>query len=653
MKEFVFGRLTLEALPHEWFTIGGSIFMTSALVVVAALLTKFRLWKWLWKEWLTSVDPKKIGIMYFIVAALMLARGGLDAGMLWLQQSIAASSPGYLSAQHFQEIFTAHGVIMVFFVTMGFLFGFMNYIIPLQIGARDLASPFLNTLGFWLYVAGAILTNTFFIVGGEFAAAGWLSVAPLSGLEYSPGVGMDYWIWSLQISGIGTTLGGINFILTILKMRAPGMSLMRMPIFTWASLNSMIMVVIIFPLLTATVALLNLDRLLGMHFFTTDAGGNAMMYTNLIWMWGHPEVYVLMIPALGVYSEVVSVFSGKKLANYTSTVISLIAIAVISLFVWLHHFFTMGSGASVNAAFGIATMIIAIPTTVQLFNWAATMFRGRIRLKVPMLWFLGFVGTFSVGGMTGMLLATPPVDFQLHNSLFLVAHFHTMVIGGALFGIFAGFYYWFPKFTGLMLSEELGKVAFWLWIIGFWVSFAPLYILGLMGAPRRLESYDASTGWQPMFVVSLLGFVLISLGTLVIIYQIVEAIKKKRKDKTGDPWNGRTLEWATSSPPPFYNFAVIPKVESRDAFWEEKKKGIKREKEYRPFEMPKGTATGIYIAIFAFLFGFSMVWHIFWLAALSLVGAICFVVVRTFDENTEYEVEISDIEKTENIGRIL
>ncbi len=623
--------------------------MTLVMVGVVVFMTRMKLWKWLWNDWLTSVDPKKIGIMYFIVAALMLVRGGLDAGMIWLQQAMASGSSGYLSAQHFQEIFTAHGVIMVFFVTMGFLFGFMNYIIPLQIGARDLASPFLNTLGFWLYVAGAVLINMFFVFGGEFAAAGWLSIAPLSGLEYSPGVGMDYWIWSLQISGIGTTLGGINFIMTILKMRAPGMTLMRIPIFTWASLCSMVMVVIVFPLLTATVALLNLDRILGMHFFTTTAGGNAMMYTNLIWMWGHPEVYILMIPALGVYSEVVSVFSGKKLAGYTSTVVALNAIAIISLGVWLHHFFTMGSGANVNAVFGISTMVIAIPTAVQLFNWVFTMRKGRIRFDTPMLWFLGFVFTFSVGGMTGVLLGVPPADFQLHNSLFLVAHFHTMVIGGALFGIFAGYSYWFPKFTGIKLDEKFGKYAFWSWLIGFWLSFGPLYLLGLMGAPRRLERYDAATGWQPLFIVSLIGFGVICMGTAFLAAQIVVSVKNKKKyaDLTGDPWGGRTLEWSTSSPPPFYNFAVIPKITGRDHFWEMKKEGKHVKPNYENFEMPKGTATGIYIAGFAFLFGFAMIWHIFWLAAVCAIGIVVFVVVRTFDEKTEYEVRANDVAKIE------
>lgn len=648
MIGFIFGRLTVQDLPHEWFTIGGAIFMTAVMAGVALYITRLKRWKWLWREWLTTVDPKKIGIMYVIVAGLMLFRGGLDAGMIWLQQSMASSSGGYLSAEHFQQIFTAHGVIMVFFVTMGFIFGVMNIIIPLQIGARDLASPFLNTLGFWLYVAGAILVNVFFVFGGEFAAAGWLSIAPLSGIEFSPGVGMDYWIWSLQISGIGTTLGGINFIMTILKMRAPGMSIMKMPIFVWASLCSMVMVVTVFPLLTATVALLNLDRLLGMHFFTTSFGGNAMMYTNLIWMWGHPEVYILMIPALGIYSEVVSTFSQKKLAGYTSSVIALNAIATISLLVWLHHFFTMGSGANVNAFFGISTIIIAIPTAVQIFNWIATMYKGKIRLELPMMWFLGFIFTFTLGGMTGVLLGVPPADFQLHNSLFLVAHFHTMVIGGVLFGIFAGFSYWFPKVTGIMLDKKLGKYAFWFWLVGFWVSFGPLYILGLMGAPRRIDHYSASTGWQPLFIVSLVGFIMLCIGTAFLVMQIIVSVRRK-KTAGFDPWNGRTLEWTTSSPPPFYNFAMIPKVVSRDAFWQMKSEGRKNEShKYEDIEMPKGTAIGIYIAGLAFLLGFGMVWHMFWLAALSGVSIVICIIARTFNDDSEYEIKASEIAKIES-----
>lgn len=651
MNNILFGKLTLEALPHEWFTIGGTLAMSFMVLSVVVFLIRIKRLRWLWDNWFTSTDPKKIGMMYIVVAILMLLRGGLDAGMIWLQQSLASGGPGYLSAEHFQEIFTAHGVIMVFFVASGLLFGLLNFAIPLQIGARDLASPFLNTVGFWLYVAGAVLINIFFVFGGHFSGAGWLAVAPLSGIEYSPGVGVDYWAWSLQISGIGTTIGAINFIMTILKMRAPGMTLMRMPMFTWASLCSMILIVAVFPILTATIALLSLDRLFGMHFFTASVGGNAMMYTNLIWMWGHPEVYILIIPAFGIYSEIVSTFSRKSLFGYTSGVIAVIGVTALSMLVWLHHFFTMGAGSNVNAFFGIMTMIIAIPTGVQFINWVFTMYKGKIRFANPMLWFLGFVATFTIGGMTGVLLAIPPADFQLHNSLFLVAHFHTQVIGGVVFGLLAGFTYWFPKATGIVLNERLGRYTFWFWFVGFWVSFGPLYLLGLMGATRRLETYDASTGWQPFFILALIGFVLLSIGTLLLVVQVGYSIWKRKEhtDVTGDPWNGRTLEWSTPSPPPFYNFAHIPKIFSRDAFWQMKKDGIKPSREkFEDIEMPKNTAVGIYISIFALLIGFAMSWQIYWLAIASLIGAVVIAVRRSFDENTEYVVKASEVAKIES-----
>lgn len=651
MSSLLLGRLNWEALPHEWFTIGGTVFYIAAIFFVIVLLTVTKRWKWLWKNWLTSVDPKKIGIMYFVVAGLMLLRGGLDGIMLWLQQALAAgSSHGYLSADHFQQIFTAHGNIMVFFVAMGMVFGLINYIVPLQIGARDLASPLLNTLGFWLYVAGVVMINMFFVLGGKYAATGWLAVAPLAGREFSPGVGVDYLIWSLQISGIGTTLGAINFIVTILKMRAPGMSLRKMPLFTWGSLCSMGMAVTVFPLLTATLFLLSLDRTFGTHFFTTTGGGNAMMYTNLIWMWGHPEVYILMLPAFGIFSEVVSTFSRKPIASYISAVVGMIGVATFSMAVWLHHFFTMGSGADVNAFFGLMTMVIAIPTSVLFFNWIATMYKGRIRFTTPMLWFLGFAGTFAVGGLTGVMLAQPPADFQLHNSLFLVAHFHNMVIGGVLWGIFAGISYWFPKMAGFRLNERIGRYAFWCWLVGFWMAFGPLYVLGLMGATRRMDHYD-NLDWRPFFIVALLGGILIMVAVALQIIQIAASFMQKRRlvDTTGDPWDGRTLEWSVPSPAPFYNFRNIPNVTSRDMFWEMKQNKI--EPVYENIRMPRNTASGIYISCFAFLVGFGFVWHIAWVVVLGLLGVVICIVVRTFDENTEYTLKASEVRAIEESNK--
>lgn len=656
MREFLIGKIDGRALPHEWFTIGGSIAFIAMGLIIAIVLTRKKRWTWLWKEWLTSVDPKKIGIMYFIAGGFMLIRGGLDAIMIWLQQALASSNMpgvlgadhGYLSADHFQQVFTAHGNIMVFFVAMAFIFGLINYIVPLQIGARDLASPFLNTLGFWLYIGGVLMVNMFFLLGGEYAATGWLAVAPLSGKEFSPGVGVDYWIWSLQISGIGTTLGAINFIMTILKMRAPGMTLMKMPLFTWGSLFSMLMAVTVFPLLTATLFLMFFDRYLGTHFFTTTMGGDPMMYTNLIWMWGHPEVYILMLPAFGIFSEVVSAFSRKRIASYTSAVLGMAGVSALALSVWLHHFFTMGASANVNAFFGFMTLLIGIPTAVLFFVWIATMHKGRIRFDTPMLWFLGFVAVFTIGGLSGLVLAVPPVDFQLHNSLFLVAHFHSNVIGGVLFGIFCGITYWFPKITGIKLNEKIGKQAFWFWIIGFCLSFIPMYVLGLMGATRRLDHYDASTGWQPLFVLMLIGGIFIMIGTALQVAQIVASIieKKRLRDTTGDPWDGRTLEWATASPPPFYNFTVIPKIKSRDHFWEVKQHGLTKPV-YEDIIVPKNTATGIYISIFAFLIGFAFVWEIIWLAAVSFIGILVVFVVRTFNDHTEYTLTAEEVRQLE------
>ena len=631
------GRLTIDDfIPHDLVVAGGGIGMLGGLLAVTILLTITKRWKWLWKEWLTSLDPKRIGVMYIIVSFVMLLRGAADAGMMRLQQILGADGGGLLTSDHFQQVFSAHGTIMIFFVAMGFLFGILNLIIPLQIGSRDVAFPFLNSVSFWLFAAGMALINLSLLVG-EFSAAGWLAYPPLSGLEYSPGVGVDYWIWSLQISGIGSLLSGVNFLVTILKMRAPGMTLMKMPIFVWTALGSMILVIFAFPILTGTLAMLSLDRLIGTHFFTSDFGGNPMLYINLIWAWGHPEVYILVLPAFGIFSEVVATYSRKRLFGYTSMVIAIMAITILSFIVWLHHFFTMGAGANVNAFFGIMTMIIAIPTGVKVFNWLFTMYRGRIRFDTPMLWFMGFVTTFAIGGATGVLMSVPAINFQVHNSLFLVAHFHNMIIGGVLFGIFAGFAYWFPKFTGFKLHEGLGKIAFWHWIIGFILAFLPLYVLGFMGATRRLDSYDASLGWQSLFIVAGIGVAIIAVGVLFQVAQIVWSIVKRgaNRDVTGDPWDGRTLEWSLSSPPPVYNFAVIPTVHDRDAFWDAKQQGHIAAPQYTDIALPKNSPLGIFIGVAAGLIGFGLIWHIWWLALLGVVAVITVLIYRLCQEDTE------------------
>lgn len=653
-ENFLLGKLTLDAIPyHNPIIMGAGGFMGLVAATVIGSLFYFKKWKWLWDEWLTSIDHKKIGIMYIILAFVMMLRGFSDAIMMRLQQAIAVGhSMGYLPPEHYNQIFTAHGVIMIFFMAMPFMFGLLNLAVPLQIGARDVAFPYLNSLSLWLTIVGAGLVNISLVVG-DFAATGWLAYPPLSELAYSPTVGVDYYIWALQIAGVGSLLSGINFLVTILKMRCPGMTLMKMPIFTWTALCTMVLVILAFPVLTVTLGMLFLDRFFGMHFFSTDFGGNAMMYINLIWIWGHPEVYILILPAFGVFSEVVATFCKKRLFGYVTMVWATIVITFLSFIVWLHHFFTMGAGADVNAFFGIATMIIAIPTGVKIFNWLFTMFRGRVTFSTPMLWTIGFMTTFTVGGMTGVLMSVPAADFQLHNSLFLVAHFHNVIIGGVLFGYLAGFTYWFPKVFGFTLNEKLGKCAFWCWITGFYVAFMPLYVLGLMGMTRRLSHYDAATGWHPYLVVAAVGAGIIACGIGFQLAQIFVSIKNREKcrDLTGDPWGGRTLEWSTLSPPPFYNFAITPVVNHRDDFWETKQAKLRGEKlpqpHYKDIHMPKNTGTGFIIAMFSAVFGFGMVWHIGWMIAVGLLGIAGTVIARTFNTDVDYYLKAADVEKME------
>lgn len=630
------GRLTLDALPTNPITIGGALSMIAGVLFIIALLTYFKRWKWLWKEWLTSLDPKKIGVMYIIVALIMLLRGVGDAVMMRIQQALATEG-AFMDADMFQQVFSAHGTIMIFFVAMGLMFGLINVVLPLLLGARDVAFPFLNSVSFWLFVAGMMLINVSLMVG-EFSTAGWLAYPPLSGIEYSPGVGVDYWIWSLQIAGIGSLLSGINFLVTILKMRAPGMTMMKMPIFAWSVLSSMILVIFAFPILTATLAMLALDRTMGMHFFTSDFGGNPMMYINLIWAWGHPEVYILILPAFGIFSEIVATFARKRLFGYTSMVWALVAITFLSYVVWLHHFFTMGAGANVNAFFGIMTMVIAIPTGVKVFNWLFTMYKGRIHLTSPMTWFFGFIATFTIGGLTGVLMAVPAIDFAVHNSLFLVAHFHNMIIGGVVFGFMAGLTYWFPKIFGFKLNERLGKYAAISWVVGFVVAFIPLYILGFMGATRRLDHYDPSMGWQWLFGVAGVGVLIIMMGVGFQVLQLIYSVwkRKENRDTTGDPWDGRTLEWSVPSPAPSYNFAATPIVTERDAWWVQKQAKKKVEKVYEDVHLPKNTGMGIIIAAFSLVTGFAIIWHIWWLAAAGLILVLGAIIVRASDEDTEY-----------------
>jgi cytochrome o ubiquinol oxidase subunit 1 len=645
------GKLTLDAIPFHEPIIMVTMTVVAVLgLLVAGLVTKYKKWGVIWHDWITSIDHKRLGVMYIILALIMLFRGFADAIMMRLQLAMATGgASGYLPPEHYDQIFTAHGVIMIIFMAMPFMIGLMNIILPLQIGARDVAFPFLNNLSFWLTAGGAILINISLFFG-EFAKTGWVAYPPLSELSFSPGVGVDYYIWALQISGLGTLLTSVNFLATVFKMRAPGMTLMKMPIFTWACTWANILIAASFPILTAVLAMLTLDRYLDFHFFTNELGGNAMMYINLFWAWGHPEVYILILPAFGIFSEVISTFAGKRLFGYKSMVYASGAISILGFIVWLHHFFTMGSSANVNAFFGVMTMVIAVPTGVKLFNWLFTMYRGRLRITVPVLWTLGFMVTFTIGGMTGVLLAIPGADYVLHNSLFLIAHFHNTIIGGAVFGYLAGFAFWFPKAMGFKLDESWGRRSFWCWLIGFFVAFMPLYVLGFLGMTRRLN-HTNNPDWNIWLYIAAGGAVIIMFGILFQVVQLVVSFKNREQldDTTGDPWNGHTLEWASSSPPQYYNFAKIPHVDDIDAWTDMKEKGLayKQEASYSPIHMPKNTSAGVLMSAALTTFCFAMIWHIWWLAAFGLLGAIVVFIKRCYTSDVDYYVQPDEIVELE------
>jgi cytochrome o ubiquinol oxidase subunit 1 len=653
----MFGKLSWAAIPLDQPLplIASSVVAFAILGALALALVKGWL-PYLWREWLTSVDHKRIGVMYTLLALVMLLRGFADAIMMRSQQAVALGAPGFLPPEHYDQIFSAHGTIMIFFVAMPFMIGLMNFVVPLQLGVRDVAFPTLNSVGFWLTATGALLVNISLIVG-EFAKTGWLPYPPLSEIAYSPGVGVDYYLWAIEISGIGTLMSGINLVTTVLKLRAPGMTYLRMPVFCWTTLASNLLIVAAFPILTATLAMLLLDRYLGFHFFTNEAGGNVMMFMNLIWAWGHPEVYILILPAFGVFSEVIATFSRKPLFGYRSMVAATMAICILSFMVWLHHFFTMGAGADVNAVFGMATMVIAVPTGVKIFNWLFTMYGGRIHYATPLLWSLAFMVTFIIGGMTGVLMAVPPVDFVLHNSLFLVAHFHNVLIGGMLFGGFAGYTYWFPKAFGFRLHEGLGRAAFWFWITGFYLAFMPLYVLGFLGMTRRMQHYDVPA-WRPWLLAAAAGAALIAIGIVLQITQLVVSIRHRNqlRDETGDPWDGRSLEWATASPPPAFNFAVLPNVSGEEAYWGIKQRALQQanlgeEPAYQALHMPRNSATGFICAFFATVMGFALIWHIWWLVGLAAAGAFATFVVLAWRDEDEYLIPQQTVAQIDRANR--
>ncbi|CAH8767720.1 cytochrome aa3 quinol oxidase subunit I [Paenibacillus dendritiformis] len=635
----------------EFFVTGEPMIygaMASIVIVSLAILiglTYFKKWGYLWREWLTTVDHKRIGVMYIIAALLMLFRGGVDA--LLMRTQLAGPDMKILNAQHYNEIFTTHGVIMILFMAMPFIIGLMNVVIPLQIGARDVAFPRLNAVSFWLFFSGAMLFNISFVIGGS-PDAGWTAYFPLASVEFSPTVGMNFYSIALQIAGIGTLMTGVNFIVTILKMRAPGMTLMRMPMFTWSVLITCVIILFAFPVLTVALALMMFDRMFGAQFFTMANGGMDMLWANLFWVWGHPEVYIVVLPAFGIYSEIISTFSRKNLYGYKSMVFSMVAISLLSFVVWAHHFYTMGHGAMVNGFFSVTTMAIAVPTGVKIFNWLFTMQKGKIQFTTPMMYALAFIPIFTIGGVTGVMLAMASADYQYHNTMFLVAHFHYVLIPGTVFAVIAGMYYWFPKVFGFRLNERLGKISFWFIAICFNVTFLPLFFLGLNGMTRRMYTYSAETGFGPLNLIATIGSFGLAIGFAILVYNIYWSARYAPRDKTGDPWDARTLEWSTHSPVPEYNFAVIPNVKSMDAFWFWKKdKQPLYEGKIEEIHMPNNSGQPFVLGVIFFFLGFFLIFSWWIPSIIAGLGVLIMLAVRSFERDHGHHIPVKTIQETE------
>ncbi len=654
----IFGRLTLAQIPYDNLIVGFAFVFAAGLgLAILGLLTYYRKWGYLWHEWLTTLDHKRIGIMYAVVGTVMLFRGFVDAIMMRTQQVMAAgpASPGYLGADHgylppyhYDQIYGSHGTIMLIFAATPILAGFMNYLVPLQIGARDMAFPYVNALAFWMTAVGAGLTMMSLFVG-DFSQAGWVGLAPLTELPYSPDVGVDYWSWALQIGSIGTTLGAVNIIATIIKMRAPGMTWMRLPLFTWTALTTNVIGLTAFPVLGVAIGLLSLDRYLGTHFYTSGVGGNFMLYTDLFWIWGHPEVYFIILPSWGIMSEVIPAFSDKKLFGYPVMVAATLSIGCISWTVWLHHFFTMGAGPVVNAFYSVSTMLVAIPTGVKVFDWALTMVRGRLTFTTPMLWAVSAIFMQIIGGWTGMMLAIPAINYMTHNGVFVIAHFHCVVMV-TVFASIGGVTFWFPKVFGFTLHETSGKWVFWLLVGGTFVVFTAMFVLGLTGMPRRL-AYVPYESWWPLLAVEELGIFVDIAALIAFIYQMYVSIRDRALNRAGqDPWNtSRSLEWLTHSPVPAYNFAVIPQINARDEWAWRREHGLGQvmPDHFHDIELPLSTPVPMLIGACTAAFGFAMIWRIWWLAILSLISIFAIIIFRSFGGNTGSTIPADEVRRLE------
>ncbi|MBP1992443.1 cytochrome c oxidase subunit I [Paenibacillus eucommiae] len=597
-------------------------------------------------DWLTTVDHKKIGILYMLAGGFFFILGGLEAILIRIQ--LAFPDQKIFIGDTFNQLTTMHGTTMIFFAAMPIIFGFMNAIVPLQIGARDVAFPFLNSLGFWLFFAGGVLMNTSWFLGGA-PNAGWTGYAPLSILQDNTGnfLGTDFYVLGLQIAGIGTLIGGINFLVTIVNMRAPGMTYMRMPMFTWTVLITSALILLAFPAITVGLVELMFDRLFNGAFFDVNRGGNTVLWQHLFWIFGHPEVYILILPAFGIVSEVVSTFSKKRLFGYSSMVFATILIGFLGFMVWVHHMFTVGMGPVANSIFSIATMAIAIPTGVKIFNWLFTLWGGQIRFTTANMWATAFIPTFVMGGVTGVMLAVPAADFQYHDTYFVVAHFHYVIVGGLILGLFAGAYYWWPKMFGRMLNETLGKIHFWTFFIGFHLTFFPQHFLGLMGMPRRVFTYQPGNGLEEGNFISTIGAFLMGVGMIVFLINII-IVSRKKADAAADPWDGRTLEWTMSSPAPEYNFKQTPLVRGLDALWKEKMAGNKEMIPAEPvgsIHMPSPSILPLLMSVGLFIAGYGFIYGHHWVAGAGVVMTFICMIVRSLYDDHGFHIEPEELEE--------
>lgn len=595
----------------------------------------------LW-DWLTTVDHKKIAILYLIAGGIFFLAGGFEALLIRLQLMYPEAS--VVGAKTFNELITMHGTTMIFLAAMPIIFALMNAVVPLQIGARDVAFPFVNSLGFWLFFFGGVLLNTSWFLGGA-PDAGWTSYTTLALNQYS-GHGVDFYVLGLQIAGLGTLIGGINFLVTIINMRAPGMTFMRMPMFTWASFVTSGLILFAFPAITVGLVLLMFDRLFGGNFFNPDAGGNVVIWEHIFWIFGHPEVYILILPAFGVISEVISTFARKRLFGYSSMVFATALIGFLGFMVWAHHMFTTGLGAIANTLFGLATMLIAVPTGIKIFNWLLTMWGGQIRFTAANLWAVGFIPTFTIGGMTGVMLAIPPADYQYHDSYFVVAHFHYVIVGGLVFGLFAGLYYWWPKMFGKMLNETLGKWNFWTFFIGFHLTFFPQHFLGLMGMPRRVFTYLKDQNLDLGNFISTIGAFGMTIGTILFLVNVVVSANSSKR-APADPWDGRSLEWSIPSPPPEYNFAQTPLVRGLDAFWIEKMAGNKGMTPAEPLgdiHMPSPSFLPFLMSVGLFIAGYGFMYHNYVVVVIGLLVTFACMFLRSVKDDPGYHIHEDEIE---------